>query len=163
MSNLSPAFSAFLYATVCEERNEMPLSVISVLARLDLDPWTEAADLAQMPADGAALRLSALLAVVQNNQHAPLELSATAARLVKLLPQSISASGQAQASAARVQSEPRLSMPAVLCVALLLAMATSFLIASLDPGQDASHRDLTPIASPASRPATTGPTGIFDR
>jgi hypothetical protein len=39
-------------------RNEMPLSVISALARLDLDPWAEAAELARMPADGAARRLS---------------------------------------------------------------------------------------------------------
>lgn len=50
MPTLSPAFNDFLYATVCEERNEMPLSLISALARLDLDPWTEAADLAGMPA-----------------------------------------------------------------------------------------------------------------
>ena len=52
-SSLSATFNDFLFATVCEERNEMRLSVISALARQDLDPWAEAAELARMPADGA--------------------------------------------------------------------------------------------------------------
>ena len=57
-SNLGATFNDFLFATVCKDRNDMPLSVVSALARLDLDPWTEAAELARMPADGAARRLS---------------------------------------------------------------------------------------------------------
>jgi hypothetical protein len=39
-------FDAFLFAPVGEERNGMLLSVLSALARLDVDPWQEAARLA---------------------------------------------------------------------------------------------------------------------
>ncbi len=34
---VSPAFNDFFYAASFEQRNEMPLSVFSALARLDLD------------------------------------------------------------------------------------------------------------------------------
>ena len=42
---LSPTarYNDFLFATVCEEANGMQLSVLSALARLNLDPWEEAA------------------------------------------------------------------------------------------------------------------------
>ena len=67
-SSLGASFNAFLFATVCEGRDEMPVSVISALARLDLDPWTEAAELASMPAVGAAERLSSLLSGVADSR-----------------------------------------------------------------------------------------------
>jgi hypothetical protein len=35
-------FDNFLYASIGADRNGMPLSVLSALARLDLDPWEEA-------------------------------------------------------------------------------------------------------------------------
>jgi hypothetical protein len=46
---LGPEFDAFLYAPVDEEGNGVLLSVLSALARLDVDPWREAAELARMP------------------------------------------------------------------------------------------------------------------
>ena len=46
-------FDPFLYAPVGEERNGMLLSVLSALARLDVDPWQEAAALTKMPAQDA--------------------------------------------------------------------------------------------------------------
>ena len=64
--NLTAAFNDFLFASVGEDRNDMPLSVVSTLARLNLDPWAEAAELALMPADGATRRLSLLLAEVSD-------------------------------------------------------------------------------------------------
>jgi hypothetical protein len=85
-SNLGAAFNAFLFATVCEERNEMPLSVVSVLARLDLDPWAEAAELARMPRDSAARRLSSLLDGVVKDPPAESACETIATRLVALLP-----------------------------------------------------------------------------
>ena len=39
----------FLFATVGEEQNGMPLNVVSGLTRLGLDPWGEAARLAVLP------------------------------------------------------------------------------------------------------------------
>jgi hypothetical protein len=40
-------FNDFLYAPIGVERNEMPLSVLSALARLNIDPWGEAAELSE--------------------------------------------------------------------------------------------------------------------
>ena len=44
-----PSFDPFLFATIGEERNGMMLSVLSSLARLDLDPLREAANLSGLP------------------------------------------------------------------------------------------------------------------
>jgi hypothetical protein len=41
-------FDPFLFASVGEDRHGQLLSVISVLARSDLDPWREAVGLARM-------------------------------------------------------------------------------------------------------------------
>ena len=54
-------FDSFLFALVGEDRNGMPLSVVSVLARMELDPWVEAASLAALPAETAARKLAAWL------------------------------------------------------------------------------------------------------
>jgi len=54
-------FRPFLHAQLWEEENGMHLSILSALARLDLDPWEEAATLAQLPTEAASQRLSALL------------------------------------------------------------------------------------------------------
>jgi hypothetical protein len=54
-------FDKFLCAPIREDRNGTPLSVLSALARLDVDPWQEAASLARMPRDTAATRLTALI------------------------------------------------------------------------------------------------------
>jgi hypothetical protein len=39
----------FLFASVGDEQNGMPLSVLSALTRLGVDPWEEAARLAALP------------------------------------------------------------------------------------------------------------------
>ena len=57
-----PEFDDFLYAAVGLERNEMPLTVLSALSRLDVDPWKVAAELSQLPKKPATQRLASLLA-----------------------------------------------------------------------------------------------------
>lgn len=57
-----PAFERFLYASVGEDWAGSSVSVLSVLARLNLDPWAEAADLATLGREAARTRLSLLLA-----------------------------------------------------------------------------------------------------
>jgi hypothetical protein len=39
----------------------MPLSVLSALARLGLDPWKEATELSELPSDRATQRFAALI------------------------------------------------------------------------------------------------------
>jgi hypothetical protein len=83
--SLGSEFNAFLFAPVYEEKNETPLSVISALARLNLDPWEEAAALARLAPEPAARRLASLLAKLPHGvRRDPGTISAS---LVALLPQ----------------------------------------------------------------------------
>jgi len=87
LSPLGSEFNDFLFAPVCEERDETPLSVISALARLDLDPWEEAAALAGLAREPAARRLASLLAKLPYGPSARPDPGTISARLVALLPQ----------------------------------------------------------------------------
>ena len=58
---LGSEFDPFLSSPLWLDRNEFPLSVMSALARLDLDPWQEAAALAALSKAAAVTRLSSLL------------------------------------------------------------------------------------------------------
>jgi hypothetical protein len=58
---LGVTFNPFLFASVSDDP-EVPLSVASALARLDLDPWQEAEELSHLQEEAAAQRLAALLA-----------------------------------------------------------------------------------------------------
>jgi hypothetical protein len=58
VSFFRPEFDDFLYAPIGVERNEMSLSVLSALARMEMDPWQQAAELSELPKDTAALRLA---------------------------------------------------------------------------------------------------------
>ena len=75
----------FLFAPIGEEGNGMLLSVLSALARLDLDPWQEAATLTIMPTQDAAARLTCLLSSLPSCAANPLG-PGTVARLIALLP-----------------------------------------------------------------------------
>jgi hypothetical protein len=79
------SFDPFLFSEIGEERNGMLLSMVSALARLDLDPWREAASLSRLPASAATERLTSLLTSMPGTQiEAPAP--ATILRLIRLLP-----------------------------------------------------------------------------
>ena len=85
-TRLSGEFDAFLFSSIGEDRNGIPLSVVSLLARRDLDPWLEAAKLADLPVDTATRQLTRL---IQTIAYQPLTLpdpEAIANRLIALLP-----------------------------------------------------------------------------
>jgi hypothetical protein len=78
-------FDEFLFASIDDDRSEMPLSVLSAFARLDIDPWDEAAALAQMPRSCATQRLGSLIDALPGNS-ARLDGGAISGRLIALLP-----------------------------------------------------------------------------
>lgn len=86
-SLLHSEFNDFLYAEVGEEGNGMPLSVVSALTRLDIDPWQEAARLSNLPKDLAAAALSGLIAQLPAGRWEPSDARGIAARLIDLLPE----------------------------------------------------------------------------
>ena len=56
-----PDLDRFLFAVVREERNGIPLSTISALTQLGLDPWDEAGRLAGLAKQDAVEQLTGLL------------------------------------------------------------------------------------------------------
>jgi hypothetical protein len=85
-SRLGSDFDAFLFAPLGEDRNGLPLSIVSLLARMDLDPWQEAACLAGLPAQAAAQKLATLLAALPVPSVKPADPDTIATRLIALLP-----------------------------------------------------------------------------
>jgi hypothetical protein len=85
-SFLGTEFNRFLFASISEDRNERQLSVVSVLARMNLDPWLEAAQLSQSPKDIAARRLAGLIAALPDGPPAHANPGPNAMRLIALLP-----------------------------------------------------------------------------
>jgi hypothetical protein len=146
-AKLNPTFNDFLFATVCEERNAMPLSVISALARLDLDPWAEAAELARMPAEGAAQRLTSMLTSVVEVPPAQPDRATVSARLVALLPTAEPRDVPYGGQRAGALVFPHSRAISIMCLACLASMAVSLLLANLAPGASASGAAPTPQAS----------------
>ena len=79
-------FDKFLCAPIGEDVNGTTLSVLSALARLDVDPWQEATSLARMPKEAAAVRLSALIEALPREPASAIPSKTSAADLVALLP-----------------------------------------------------------------------------
>jgi hypothetical protein len=82
---IGPEFDEFLRAPIGEDRNGTGLSVLSALARLNVDPWQEATSLAGMPREAAVVRLTALIDALPNERAIDIS-AAIAADLVALLP-----------------------------------------------------------------------------
>lgn len=64
----------------------MPLSVLSALARLDVDPWRESAELARLPGNLAVQRLASLIAKLPSDQTPDQGPDVIAARVLVHLP-----------------------------------------------------------------------------
>jgi hypothetical protein len=83
---IGPEFDQFLGASIGEDRNGTGLSVLSALARLDVDPWKEATSLARMPREAAAMRLTELIEALPLAPASAIPSRMSAANLVALLP-----------------------------------------------------------------------------
>jgi hypothetical protein len=86
ISSRGSEFHAFLYAPISEDREGMTLSVLSALARQELDPWIEAARLSHLPQKTAIEQIMGLLEVLPGRILASLDREEVASRLSALLP-----------------------------------------------------------------------------
>ncbi|MQQ07752.1 hypothetical protein GFB49_04740 [Epibacterium sp. SM1979] len=86
-------YDAFLYAKVGEDRTGAAVTVLSALARLDLEPWTEARELARLAREDAQIRLTNHLEAITDIPALALASEGRAARLVLLLPKRASFRG----------------------------------------------------------------------
>ena len=83
---LRPDLHNFLFAAVGEERNGIPLSMMSALAQLDLDPWEEAGRLASLATQEAVERLTALILRLPGLRRPSSEARQIAVGLIDVLP-----------------------------------------------------------------------------
>jgi hypothetical protein len=86
LSGLSCEFNKFLYSPVSDDSDPMPVSVLSALARHNVDPWHEAAQLAQMPKRVAITRLASMIPAVKSDPAPQRRAELIATRLIELLP-----------------------------------------------------------------------------
>jgi hypothetical protein len=131
-------FNDFLYAPIGVESNEMPLSVLSALARLNVDPWGEAAELSELPQHTATQRLASLIARLPKGRWAHADCGAIADRLIELLPhRSPSKTPLAQ----KAHGLPEITHSAMVKILICLALGATALIiaASREPS---SHADV---------------------
>jgi hypothetical protein len=147
-------FDKFLYAPIGDGRNGTPLSVLSALARLDVDPWQEAASLARMPIDAAARRLTALIVALPDAPTKDVPAMTVAANLVTLLPKpagfTVNSSDGVFAAVGPQRAQIRFALGALAILAMIaLALSASL---STAPGIGAK-----PSAAPVSEATTTTP------
>jgi hypothetical protein len=83
-----PKFDPFLFASVGEEIDGVPLSVLSALTRLDLDPRDEAARLSHLTKEAAADQLARMIARLSDRPWTLSETRRIADRLIEQLPTS---------------------------------------------------------------------------
>ena len=79
-------YNAFLFAAVGEEAVGLPLTVLTALSRLGIDPWREAARLSDLPRETAARAFAVTIAMLPEGDWKASESEAIAARLVNWLP-----------------------------------------------------------------------------
>jgi hypothetical protein len=137
------AFNDFLYAAICEERNALPLTVLSALARLNLDPWAEAAKLSELPTSTATQRLASLIARLPGDR-AQTDMEAIADRLIGLLPcrGTSAASSTENAQSLREMTGSTVAI-ALLCVALGIALLMA--AADRERSPSGNHADVPAI------------------
>jgi hypothetical protein len=126
-SGTTSDFDDFLYAPVREDRSGLPLSVVSALARLDVDPWEEAAQLAGMSGEAATQRLCKLIASLPEEPPIHPECHSIAARLIALLPQRSVTSAATHKHAARLEAAPK---PSALTYAVYYVIFMLFILLS---------------------------------
>jgi hypothetical protein len=85
-TSIGREFDRFLFAAIADDRHGQRLSVLSLLARSDVDPWETAANLVNMPREMATARLAALIAALPDEATTKLLADAIAADLIGLLP-----------------------------------------------------------------------------
>jgi hypothetical protein len=138
---LVATFDEFLFAPIGNDRNGMPLSVLSALVRLDVDPWAEAAGLARLSAAAASSRLASLITEFPYELTAHQDPATVASRLVALLPRETASTLVAAQGASAIPT----AVWMMFCVFWMVFLLGSHL---LTPPQDAAPASPTTAVAP---------------
>jgi hypothetical protein len=135
ISPLGREFDAFLFAPIGEDRNGMMVSVVSALARLDVDPWEEAGKLARLPGTALTERLASLISALPEGQPAHEDPQVVAARLAALLPR----------QGPNVARRARASGTVMYVTFLAIALAAQCIVGIIEIRQWRAHGDRPPV------------------
>ena len=115
----------------------MLVSVVSALARLDIDPWQEADELARLPREAAMARLASWIAALPEGPWAQPDPGKTAGRLIALLPRQVRSNvalpHQTLARHRRSTQFPLLIAPYMIIIMMAFMLGAQFIMASLQP------------------------------
>lgn len=136
--HLGSEFNAFLWAPIGAGRNGMLLSVLSALARADVDPWQEAAKLAGLPREVATERLASIIAALPDGLSGGLEPKSIAARLIALLPQQGSSDIVLRGTLAAAGATTKSSI-VVYLISLAFVLGFQYIMASHQQPSQADH------------------------
>jgi len=128
-------FERFLYAFVGEDRSGTAVTVLSMLARLDVDPWDEIAELVALKQEAASARLERLLSTFRDVPGLERNRGSVARELSLLLPKTPlprSPSARKKAMAAKKRPMSRGTVWTILAI-LVLFVAIQILFAGI-PG-----------------------------
>jgi hypothetical protein len=150
---LGSEFDGFLFAPIGPDRNGMLLSVLSALARLDVDPWQEAAHLAGMPQKLATGRLTSMIAALPAGSPEHGDPQTIAARLVALLPRQRGTVVPSRETILGLGAMPKLqpAICVIVCMAVVAFALAGQLVAEnrLQRGQGVDGHASAPVAAPA--------------
>lgn len=154
---LGSEFDDFLFAPLGEDGNGLPVRIVSLLGRMGLDPWQEAATLAALPTEAGVYRLASLLAAQPVRFLTQAEPATAAARLIALLPRRTAPTASSPVRFASVSAAtlPRVVMTAILlAIYLVLFFASPFGSNLRDPS---ARTDAARAPAPLILPAHTPP------
>ncbi len=152
---LASTYNDFLYAPVGEDKNGAFLTVLSVLARQNVDPWEEAADLSRLPRDSAMQKLISMITASSSEPSTAAELTAVADRVIALLPGRVAPTGRTRDVS---PGAPLLGQPPAGARLLLIAIYIGLMVFGQWIAASAFEKARVNGASTASVPSKLGET-----
>jgi hypothetical protein len=143
--------NSFLFADVGTELNGSSLTMLSVLARLGKDPWAEAAKWTNLPKAAAIDCLARSIGEMPLAPGTLANISATASRLILLLPEQTRTPRRSIGVATNASAIPVWVPIAFLCISLLMGLALSIPPASTSPA-----RGVAPTTQAVDQTSTNG-------
>jgi hypothetical protein len=150
--------NAFLFAEVGIEQNGSPLTILSTLARLGLDPWAQAAEWARMPKAATIEGLTQSIARMPLGARGLAEARMTAARLMLLLPRQAGPTAQTSRRTIAGLKMPEWAPVMIFCVVIGVAIVAGTFAApnvTTSPGPPAFTA--APAAPSAAAPSPSAP------
>lgn len=128
-------FDRFLYAWVGQDRNGHGVTVLSTLARLGLDPWREAAELAARGREVARGRLDKLLSGFRDVPALADDHGAVARQLSLLLPEQRAIHAPQPAGSARTRGATASGWSVMALLMILLVVVQALLFGGAGSGE----------------------------